>query len=85
MLASAAASGGLSLPLIGALLGHTDNATTARSAHVVNSSRKCAAEQLSAAVAAALLGLDTPEAQRRARMGRMSCLRRAHGICSRSR
>ena len=63
--ASVAASGGLTLPLIGALLGHTDSATTARYAHLVDSSRKRAAEQTSAAVAAALAGhsaaLATPE------------------------
>ena len=54
--ASVAASGGLTLPLIGALLGHTDSATTARYAHLVDSSRKRAAELTSGAVAAALAG-----------------------------
>ena len=54
--ASVAASGGLTLPLIGALLGHLDSATTARYAHLVDSSRKSAAELTSAAVAAALAG-----------------------------
>jgi integrase len=34
--ASIAVSGGASLPVIGALLGHTDNATTARYAHLTN-------------------------------------------------
>ncbi|GJG87443.1 hypothetical protein tb265_26240 [Gemmatimonadetes bacterium T265] len=54
--ASVAASGGLTLPLIGALLGHMDSATTARYAHLVDSSRKRAAELTSGAVAAALAG-----------------------------
>jgi integrase len=54
--ASVAASGGLTLPVIGALLGHTDSATTARYAHLVESSRKRAAEQTSAAIATALVG-----------------------------
>ena len=55
--ASVAASGGLTLPLIGALLGHTDSATTARYAHRGDSSRKRAAELTSGAVAAALAGV----------------------------
>jgi integrase len=55
--ASVAASGGLTLPLIGALLGHVDVATTARYAHLVDSSRKRAAEMTSRAVAAALGGV----------------------------
>jgi integrase len=54
--ASVAASGGLTLPLIGALLGHTDSATTARYVHLVESARKGAAESTSAAIAAALRG-----------------------------
>ena len=59
--ASVAASGGLTLPLIGALLGHADSATTARYAHLVESSRKRAAELTSAAVAAALAGAPDPD------------------------
>jgi integrase len=54
--ASVAASGGLTLPMIGALLGHTNSATTARYAHLVDSARKRAAEQTSGAIAAALAG-----------------------------
>lgn len=54
--ASVAASGGLTLPLIGALLGHTDSATTARYAHLVETAQTSAAEVTSAAVAAALAG-----------------------------
>lgn len=52
--ASVAASGGLTLPVIGALLGHGHSATTSRYAHLVDSARKRAAESTSAAVAAAL-------------------------------
>jgi integrase len=63
--ASVAASGGLTLPLIGALLGHVDSATTARYAHLVESSRKRAAELTSAAVAAALAGAVAPVDQHR--------------------
>ncbi len=64
--ANVAASGGLTLPLIGALLGHVDSATTARYAHLVESSRKRAAELTSAAVATALAGardraIDSPD------------------------
>jgi integrase len=58
--ASVAASGGLTLPLIGALLGHSDSATTARYAHLVDSSRKRAAELTSRAVATALSGGGSP-------------------------
>jgi integrase len=54
--ASVAASGGLTLTLIGSLLGHTDASTTARYAHLVESSRKRAAEMTSTAVADALGG-----------------------------
>jgi hypothetical protein len=57
--ASVAASGGLMLPLIGALLGHTDSATTARYAHLVDTSRRRAADSVSGAVAAALAGIDS--------------------------
>lgn len=58
--ASVAASGGLTLPQIGALLGHTDSATTARYAHLVESTRKRAAEFTSMAVEAALAGSGSP-------------------------
>jgi integrase len=58
--ASVAASGGLTLQLIGALLGHTNVSTTARYAHLVESSRKRAAELTSAAVASALAGPSGP-------------------------
>ena len=66
--ASVAASGGLTLSLIGALLGHTDSATTARYAHLIGTSRRRAADSVSGAVAAALAGsasLDGAAADRR--------------------
>jgi len=47
---------GLTLPVIGALLGHLDVATTARYAHLADSTRKRAADLTSTAVAAALAG-----------------------------
>ena len=45
--ASIAASNGLSLPIIGALLGHTQPSTTARYAHLTESSLQQAAEMIS--------------------------------------
>ena len=44
----------------GALLGHSGSATTARYAHLVESSRKRAAETVSGAIAAALGATATP-------------------------
>lgn len=52
--ATFAASAGQDLPLIGALLGHRDVATTARYAHLIPERQQHAAEASSAAVAAAL-------------------------------
>ena len=46
--ASVAASNGASLPMIGALLGHTQAQTTARYAHLTNHSLMALAEQVSA-------------------------------------
>lgn len=54
--ASVGASGGLTLPIIGALLGHADASTTARYAHLAGSTRKRAADAVAAHVAAALSG-----------------------------
>lgn len=45
--ASVAASGGMSLVLIGSMLGHKDVATTARYAHLADDPLKAAAEQVS--------------------------------------
>jgi site-specific recombinase XerD len=47
------ASGGGSLPLIGALLGHSDPATTARYAHLFQDPQRAAAEKVGAVVVAA--------------------------------
>ena len=48
--ASILASAGLSLPIIGALLGHTQPATTARYAHLFNDPLRKAAEQAAAVI-----------------------------------
>ena len=52
--ASVGAREGLSLPMIGALLGHTDSATTQRYAHLVNDPVQEAANQVGHAISAAL-------------------------------
>jgi integrase len=62
--ASVAVSGGMTLPLIGALLGHTDTASTARYAHLADSSRHRAAGAVSSAIAAALRGQEASAAGR---------------------
>jgi integrase len=49
--ASQLASGGASLPLIGALLGHSDPATTARYAHLFQDPQRAAVEKIGAIVA----------------------------------
>jgi integrase len=49
--ASAGASGGLSLPVIGRLLGHTQTSTTARYAHLSDDSLRRAANQVTEAIA----------------------------------
>jgi integrase len=54
--ASVAARGGLSLPMIGALLGHTEAQTTQRYAHLVGHPVKQAAEQVGEAIRVALGG-----------------------------
>jgi integrase len=51
--ASALVSSGASLPLIGALLGHSQPATTARYAHLHDDPMRLAAEQIGDAIAAA--------------------------------
>jgi integrase len=48
--ASVLASSGLSLPIIGALLGHTQPATTARYAHLFDDPLRTATERLAAIV-----------------------------------
>jgi site-specific recombinase XerD len=54
--AAVEASGGMSLPLIGALLGHSQPQTTARYAHLQDSPLRGAADRVSGEIAAALGG-----------------------------
>lgn len=54
--AAIAARGGLSLPMIGALLGHTEPQTTQRYAHLVGNPVQAAAEQVGEAIRLALGG-----------------------------
>ena len=54
--ASIGASGGLSLPMIGKLLGHTQAATTARYAHLADDPLKAANEAIGQQIAAAMRG-----------------------------
>ena len=61
--ASVGAAGGLSLTMIGALLGHREVSTTQRYAHLGDDPRKAAADRVSAHVAAAMApepAADTP-------------------------
>jgi integrase len=57
--ASFGASGGLGLPIIGRLLGHTQAATTARYAHLDNDPLRCASEAIARRIATALEGKRT--------------------------
>jgi integrase len=54
--ASFGASGGLGLPIIGRLLGHTQTSTTARYAHLDNDPLRRASEAIAGRIAAALDG-----------------------------
>jgi hypothetical protein len=54
--ASFGAGGGLGLPIIGRLLGHTQAATTARYAHLDNDPLRRASEAIAGRIAAALGG-----------------------------
>lgn len=54
--ASVGASGGMSLPVIGALLGHKRTQTTARYAHLSDDPKKAAAESIAAVIDANLRG-----------------------------
>ena len=54
--ASVAASGGLSLPMIGKLLGHTQAATTERYAHLAADPVRAANEAIGERIAAAMRG-----------------------------
>ena len=63
--ASIGANGGLSLPMIGALLGHAQLATTARYAHLAASPIQEAAELVGNRLAAALMGQCAPEVEKK--------------------
>lgn len=54
--ASVAVAGGMSLPLIGSLLGHTQPATTQRYAHLADDPRLAAADAVAATIAASMTG-----------------------------
>jgi hypothetical protein len=54
--ASVAVAGGLSLPLIGALLGHTQPQTTARYAHLADDPLRRAADLVGQRILAAIKG-----------------------------
>lgn len=54
--ASIAVSGGMSLPLIGSLLGHTQTQTTQRYAHLSDNPRKAAVEKVASEITAHLNG-----------------------------
>lgn len=56
--ASAAVSGGMSLPLIGALLGHKSVATTKRYAHLASDPLQEAAQQIGNRISSAMQGAD---------------------------
>ncbi len=63
--ASILASSGLSLPVIGALLGHTQAATTQRYAHLLDDPLRAATERVSAVVTGAgKVGGDVVQLQR---------------------
>jgi integrase len=64
--ASVGLQSGLTLPVIGALLGHSDIATTARYTHIADSARKRAADLTSEAVAIALASRDDSETRNEA-------------------
>lgn len=54
--ASVAVAGGMSLPLIGSLLGHSQPQTTARYAHLADDPRLAAADAVAKSIEASLLG-----------------------------
>lgn len=54
--AAVAVSGGMSLPLIGSLLGHSQPQTTHRYAHLADDPRRAAAEAVAATIAASMKG-----------------------------
>jgi integrase len=54
--ASVAVAGGMSLPLIGSLLGHSQPATTQRYAHLADDPRRAAADAVASTIAASMTG-----------------------------
>jgi len=56
--ASQLASGGASLPLIGALLGHSNPSTTARYAHLFDDPQRALAESIAAVIEGNDTGVD---------------------------
>jgi site-specific recombinase XerD len=58
--ASIAVSGGASLPIIGALLGHAHSATTQRYAHLSDDPLRAASDAVGNQIAASLFGNDHP-------------------------
>jgi integrase len=78
--ASVGASDGMSLPIIGALLGHRETATTARYAHLSDDPVRQAADGIGLTIAAALSGGSAPQRAASAPplpRGRMPARRRA--------
>jgi integrase len=65
--ASQLASGGASLPLIGALLGHTNAATTHRYAHLFDDPQRAATEKVGAIISAAGKPAEEPVSLKRVR------------------
>jgi integrase len=58
--ASIAVSGGASLPIIGALLGHAHSATTQRYAHLSDDPLRAASDAVGSQIAASLFGTEKP-------------------------
>ena len=56
--ASVAVTGGMSLPMIGALLGHRETQTTQRYAHLADDPQKAAAGQIASRISDAMRGGD---------------------------
>jgi integrase len=65
--ASQLASGGASLPLIGALLGHSNPTTTHRYAHLFDDPQRAAVERVGAVIGAASKGAEEPTRFKRRR------------------
>ena len=59
--ASVGAAGGMGLPIVGKLLGHTQTQTTARYAHLDNDPLKKASEQIAVNISRAMFGAKEDE------------------------